>query len=169
MLWTRHTLTRLNSAELRKRSVRRLIAPDTLAWREHRIAAITFFIVAIVLVTMGNLSYSERLPDTAELFADGPHHATEAYEIGNPNLETETARGVEIIVRKTAGKVTGQFSAFHTRFNNYVFLEPHAKCGEIRLQPFLLARGLEILCAYLLMRSVRKEYNTRSTREAPPF
>ena len=76
----------------------------------------------------GNLSYSERLPDTAELYADGPHHATEAYEIGNPNLETETARGVEIIIRKTSGKVTGQFSAFHTRFNNYVFLEeadPH--------------------------------------------
>ena len=29
----------------------------------------------------GNLNYSERLPDTAELFSDGPH-ATEAYEIG---------------------------------------------------------------------------------------
>ncbi len=76
----------------------------------------------------GNLSYSERSPDTAELYADGPHHATEAYEIGNPNLNTETATGVEIIVRKTVGKVTGQFSAFHTKFNNYVFLEeadPH--------------------------------------------
>jgi iron complex outermembrane recepter protein len=71
----------------------------------------------------GNLSYSERAPDTAELYSDGPHHATEAYEIGNPNLDTESARGVEIIVRKTVGKVTGQFSAFHTRFNNYVFLE----------------------------------------------
>jgi len=71
----------------------------------------------------GNLSYSERTPDTAELYSDGPHHATEAYEIGNSNLDIESARGVEIIVRKTAGKVTGQFSAFHTRFNNYVFLE----------------------------------------------
>ena len=71
----------------------------------------------------GNLSYSERSPDTAELYADGPHHATEAYEIGNPNLKTESATGVEIIVRKTVGKVTGQFSAFHTKFNNYVFLE----------------------------------------------
>ena len=43
--------------------------------------------------------------------------------VGNPNLDTETAVGVEIIVRKTVGKVTGQFSAFHTKFNNYVFLE----------------------------------------------
>jgi iron complex outermembrane receptor protein len=71
----------------------------------------------------GNVNYSERVPDTAELFSDGPHHATEAYEIGNPDLEIETAVGVEIIVRKTVGKITGQFSAFHTRFNDYVFLE----------------------------------------------
>jgi iron complex outermembrane receptor protein len=71
----------------------------------------------------GNVSYSERTPDSAELYSDGAHHATEAYEIGNPNLENESAVGVEIIVRKTVGKVTGQFSAFHTKYNDYIFLE----------------------------------------------
>ena len=71
----------------------------------------------------GNVSYSERTPDTAELYSDGAHHATEAYEIGNPNLENESAVGVEIVVRKTVGKVTGQFSAFHTKYNDYIFLE----------------------------------------------
>ena len=71
----------------------------------------------------GNVSYSERTPDTAELYSDGAHHATEAYEIGNPNLENESAVGVEIIVRKTVGKVTGQFSVFHTKYNDYIFLE----------------------------------------------
>jgi len=71
----------------------------------------------------GNLSYSERIPDTAELFSDGAHHATESYEIGNKNLATESAVGVEVILRKTVGKVTGQFSAFHTKFNDYIFLE----------------------------------------------
>ncbi len=71
----------------------------------------------------GNLSYSERAPDTAELYSDGAHHATESFEIGNPNLETESAVGVEVIIRKTVGKVTGQFSAFHTKYNNYIFLE----------------------------------------------
>jgi iron complex outermembrane receptor protein len=70
----------------------------------------------------GNVSYSERTPDSAELYSDGAHHATEAYEIGNPNLENESAVGVEIIVRKTVGKVTGQFSAFHTKYNDYIFL-----------------------------------------------
>ena len=71
----------------------------------------------------GNVSYSERTPDSAELYSDGAHHATEAYEIGNPNLENESAVGVEIIVRKTVGKVTGQISAFHTKYNDYIFLE----------------------------------------------
>ena len=71
----------------------------------------------------GNVSYSERTPDTAELYSDGAHHATEAYEIGNPNLENESAVGLEIVVRKTVGKVTGQFSAFHTKYNDYIFLE----------------------------------------------
>ena len=71
----------------------------------------------------GNVNYSERTPDSAELYSDGAHHATESYEIGNPNLENESAVGVEIIVRKTVGKVTGQFSAFHTKYNDYIFLE----------------------------------------------
>lgn len=71
----------------------------------------------------GNINYSERAPDTAELYSDGAHHATESYEIGNSNLDTESAVGVEIILRKTVGKVSGQLSAFHTKFDDYIFLE----------------------------------------------
>jgi iron complex outermembrane recepter protein len=71
----------------------------------------------------GNLNYTERVPDSAELFSDGAHHATESYEIGNPALGKETARGLEILVRRTSGKVTGQLTGFYTKFNNYIFLE----------------------------------------------
>jgi iron complex outermembrane receptor protein len=71
----------------------------------------------------GNLNYSERIPDSAELFSDGAHHATESFEIGNSALGKETARGVEVLVRRTSGKVTGQLTGFYTRFNDYIFLE----------------------------------------------
>jgi iron complex outermembrane receptor protein len=71
----------------------------------------------------GNINYSERLPDTAELFSDGAHHATESYEFGERNLGTESAVGFEVVIRKSVGKVTGQFSAFHTKFDDYIFLE----------------------------------------------
>lgn len=68
-----------------------------------------------------NLSYTERAPETSELYSNGPHHGSETFDVGNPDLDIETALGVEIILRRTLGKVTGQCSAFYTRFDNYVF------------------------------------------------
>ena len=70
----------------------------------------------------GNLNYSERLPESSELFSDGAHHATEGYEIGDPSLGKESSRGVEVVLRRTSGKVTGQLAGFFTKFNNYIFL-----------------------------------------------
>src|SRR4051794_35122931 len=48
----RHQLTRLYAAELGKRPVRRLVAPNALRWREQRITPIAFFIVAVVLIAV---------------------------------------------------------------------------------------------------------------------
>jgi iron complex outermembrane receptor protein len=88
----------------------------------------------------GNVSYSERTPDTAELYSDGAHHATESFEIGNPNLDTESAVGFEVIVRKTVGKLTGQFSAFHTKFNDYIFLEEKEQTRDSKGNPKNVAK-----------------------------
>lgn len=69
----------------------------------------------------GNLSYSERVPETSELYSDGPHHGSETFDVGDPSLDTETAIGVEFILRRTLGNVTGQISAFRTQFDGYVY------------------------------------------------
>ena len=37
------------------------------------------------------LSSFERAPDVVELFMNGPHLATGRFEVGNPNLDTETS------------------------------------------------------------------------------
>ncbi len=52
MLGTRHQLLRLHVGELRKGSVRRLVAPDSLGRREHRVAAVALLVVAVVLVAV---------------------------------------------------------------------------------------------------------------------
>jgi iron complex outermembrane receptor protein len=70
-----------------------------------------------------NVNYSERLPDVSELYSYGAHHATHTFEVGDPNLGKESAVGFEVILRKTVGKVTGQISAFHTEFDNYIYSE----------------------------------------------
>ncbi|QMW21795.1 TonB-dependent receptor [Sandaracinobacteroides saxicola] len=68
-----------------------------------------------------NLSRSERAPAGEELFANGPHAGTQAFEIGNPAFETERSTGVEAVLR---GKGTGyrfEASAFWNRFSNYIY------------------------------------------------
>lgn len=51
-------------------------------------------------IKMGvNLSRGERAPSPEELFSNGPHLATQAFEIGDPNLTTETSTGGEIYLR----------------------------------------------------------------------
>ena len=50
-----------------------------------------------------NLSRAERAPSAEELFSNGPHIATQAFEIGDPALTTEKGWGGEIYARADAG------------------------------------------------------------------
>ena len=43
----------------------------------------------------GTAFRTERAPTTEELYSNGPHLATEQFEVGNPTLGLETARGIE--------------------------------------------------------------------------
>ena len=45
----------------------------------------------------------ERAPRALELFSKGPHDATQTFDIGNPSLSIETAKTVEIGLKRTHG------------------------------------------------------------------
>src|SRR5690606_33004588 len=51
-----------------------------------------------------NGSRAARAPSAEELFADGPHIATQQFEIGDPGLDQETAWGLEAYLR---GSIAG--------------------------------------------------------------
>jgi iron complex outermembrane recepter protein len=70
-----------------------------------------------------NGSRAERAPSAEELFADGPHIATQAFEIGNPDLDTETAWGLEAYARGALGAGTFNLTVYKQWFGNYIFLE----------------------------------------------
>lgn len=70
-----------------------------------------------------NGSRAERAPSAEELFSDGPHIATQAFEIGDPNLTTERAWGLEAFARGNIGKGTFNLTAYRQWFDNYIFLE----------------------------------------------
>ncbi|MDB6005708.1 MAG: TonB-dependent receptor [Prosthecobacter sp.] len=63
---------------------------------------------------------AERAPTYQELFANGTHAATGAFEIGNPNLNPEKSLGFELNLRKRIGWVTGSVSGYYNRYSNFI-------------------------------------------------
>ncbi len=79
-----------------------------------------------------SLAYTQRPPTYTELFADGPHIATNAFEIGDPDLDLEESVGVDLSLRKKTGRITGAISLFYNRFENFINLAP---TGEFVPEP----------------------------------
>jgi iron complex outermembrane receptor protein len=67
-----------------------------------------------------NLSHSERAPSAEELFANGPHAGTEAFEIGLPTLTKERANGIEAVLHGHGRNYDIEASVYYNRFSNYV-------------------------------------------------
>jgi iron complex outermembrane recepter protein len=68
-----------------------------------------------------SIARSVKLPNAEELFSNGPHIATNAFEIGDPNLKEETSIGIDVSLRKRTGKITGELNFFANRFNDFIF------------------------------------------------
>lgn len=68
-----------------------------------------------------NLSRTERAPAAEELFANGPHVATQAFEVGNPDLEKEKSLGAEAYVRVERSAVTLSATVFANRFKDFIY------------------------------------------------
>ena len=69
-----------------------------------------------------NLSRVARAPSAEELFSDGPHIATQAFEIGDPDLGVERAWGAELFARGTVGDFEFSLAAFKNWFDDYIYL-----------------------------------------------
>ncbi len=70
----------------------------------------------------GNLAHSQRAPKDYELYADGPHVATGAYEVGNADLDKERSTHAEAGVQWKDGASSLRVNAFSSRFANYIAL-----------------------------------------------
>jgi iron complex outermembrane receptor protein len=70
------------------------------------------------------LAYSSRAPGVEELFANGPHAGTQAFEVGNPDLDPEKSISIEASLRRTEGPVRLSANAYYTHFSNFIFQAP---------------------------------------------
>jgi iron complex outermembrane receptor protein len=70
----------------------------------------------------GNLSHNERAPSYFELYANGVHAATGAYEQGQTNLKIEESNGLDGQIRWKTGQDSLTLGAYSTKFSNYIGL-----------------------------------------------
>lgn len=70
-----------------------------------------------------NLALNERAPKHYELYANGEHVATNAEEIGDPNLDVERSTSVDLGAQWQRGAHRAQVQVFQHRFSNYISLE----------------------------------------------
>ncbi|MGB5723918.1 MAG: TonB-dependent receptor [Parasphingorhabdus sp.] len=68
-----------------------------------------------------NISRSERAPSAEELLSNGPHIATQAFEIGSPDFTTEKSWGGELYARWDSDDVQLSATAYANLFNDYIF------------------------------------------------
>ena len=68
-----------------------------------------------------NGSHTERAPSAEELFANGGHAGTQAYELGNPDFRKELSWGVEATLHAHGDGFSFDASAYHNWFRNFIF------------------------------------------------
>lgn len=69
------------------------------------------------------LSSVARIPESIELFANGPHLAIQRFELGNSTLVSERANNLDLSLRWSQGGYSAIVTLFQNRINNFIFLE----------------------------------------------
>lgn len=80
-----------------------------------------------------NFALAQRLPSVEELYSNAgrdedsyvPHLATLSIEVGNENLDKETAQNIDIGLRYHTDEVHASVSLFHNKVSDYIYLEHH--------------------------------------------
>jgi iron complex outermembrane receptor protein len=76
--------------------------------------------VAVVL----NVGRGYRAPSTFDLFSNGVHEGTVAFERGNPNLRNETSLNTDLAVRARTSRLLLEVGGFHNRIDHFIYTVP---------------------------------------------
>ena len=71
-----------------------------------------------------SLARNARAPSEVELFAEGPHVATGAFEVGDIDLESEVATSLEATVHFESGPFEFDLHAYYADYDGFIDLRP---------------------------------------------
>jgi iron complex outermembrane receptor protein len=73
-----------------------------------------------VISLAASFSYVTRPPALEELYFRGPHPGNFAFEVGNPSLGAERAKGIDLALRWQHKRTSGEISYFRNAIGDYV-------------------------------------------------
>ncbi len=97
-------------------------APSSRSFKPASYAAGALINLSPAWQLTSNFASTQRAPKDYELFADGPHIATAAYEVGNITLNREKSTSIDVGAKWKSGAHNAQINLFTNRFKNYIFL-----------------------------------------------
>lgn len=97
-------------------------APLTREFTPHSYALGALWNAAPGWQLTSNLAYTERAPKDYELFAQGPHVATRAWETGDATLGKEKSTSLDVGANWKSGANSFSANAYVHRFKNYIGL-----------------------------------------------
>lgn len=68
-----------------------------------------------------SVTQAQRAPATEELYSNGAHGATAAFEIGNAALGKEVSRNIDITLRKASGDMRWRLNFFANNIKDYIY------------------------------------------------
>ncbi len=111
-----------------------------------------------------NLGKSFRMPIAKELAANGVNYHFFSYEIGNPELNSETAYQLDLGIEYQSTKLAIGSTPFFNLFSNYIYLNPSSQHDRLYgygnqifyyTQSEVLRYGLEIHAHYTLIKDLQ--------------
>ncbi|MDE0929364.1 MAG: TonB-dependent receptor, partial [Halioglobus sp.] len=81
----------------------------------------TIWTISDTVDLTGSVSYAERAPGVEELYANGPHIATQVFEVGDVSLSKESTVHVEGGARMELGRFTGSATVYMDQFSDYIY------------------------------------------------
>jgi iron complex outermembrane receptor protein len=73
-----------------------------------------------------NVTRTQRNPQAAELYANGPHIAAQRFVIGDPNLDQETAVTADVSLRRSGEGIQWTLNAYYNDYSDFIYEAPTA-------------------------------------------
>lgn len=109
-----------------------------------------------------SVTHAGRAPALEELFASGPHLATNTFEIGDAALDEEVSTNIDLSWRKVSGRWQLDLGLFYNDISDFIFAEEQDANGDgiaDRVEPDFLVTGevVDEADALLLVRQTQRD------------